>query len=83
MLSYLVDFRERNFGLGFLGPHWEVPIPKEEPDVISQDNLFLYEEFNSHNEEYECHQEFESLYFLCKFHKVVASVAWARIRTSH
>ena len=26
---------------------------------------------------------FEDLYFLCKFHKVVASVAWDRIGTSH
>ena len=30
-----------NFHLGFLGPHWEVPIPKYEPDVISQNKFIL------------------------------------------
>ena len=40
-VKFFVAFRERNFGLGFLGPHWEVPIPKKEPDVISQNNFIL------------------------------------------
>ena len=32
-----------------------IQVQKITHPVISQDNLFLYEEFNSRNKEYECH----------------------------
>ena len=40
-VKFLFVFRERHFGLGFLGPHWEVPIPKYDLDVISQNKFIL------------------------------------------
>ena len=33
-VKFLVVFKERHFGLGFLGPHREVPIPKNSSHVL-------------------------------------------------